>query len=331
MTSLPLTEPPAIADVRAAATRIAGVAVRTPLLEAPLLNDKIGARLLLKPECLQRTGSFKFRGAYNRISMIPEQARGRGVVAYSPGNHAQGVAAAARMLSTPATIIMPADAPTIKRANTEAWGATVVPYDRYIESREEIGAALAERTGASIVRPYDDPGIIAGQGTIGLEIAAQATELGAALDAVLVCCGGGGLVSGTALALSDAAPGVPVWCVEPEEFDDTRRSLASGTRQSNAAEARSICDALLAPTPGDITFALNARLLAGGLAVSDDEALAAMATAFEAFKVVLEPGGAVALAAALSGKLPIDGKTIAVVGSGGNVDPAVFRQALERA
>ncbi|NQW10579.1 MAG: threonine/serine dehydratase [Alphaproteobacteria bacterium] len=331
MTSSLPTDPPTVADIRAAAARIAGVAVRTPLLEAPLLNDRIGARLLLKPECLQRTGSFKFRGAYNRISMIPAGDRGRGVVAYSSGNHAQGVAAAARMLNTPATIIMPSDAPAIKRANTEAWGATVVPYDRYSENREAIGAALAERTGATIVRPYDDPGIIAGQGTIGLEIAAQAAELDASLDAVLVCCGGGGLVSGTALALSDTAPGVPVWCVEPEGFDDTRRSLDSGTRQSNAADAHSICDALLAPTPGEITFPLNKRLLAGGLAVSDDEALAAMATAFEAFKVVLEPGGAVALAAALSGKLPIAGKTIAVVGSGGNVDPAVFRRALESA
>ena len=228
MTSLPLTEPPAIADVRAAATRIAGVAVRTPLLEAPLLNDKIGARLLLKPECLQRTGSFKFRGAYNRISMIPEQARGRGVVAYSSGNHAQGVAAAARMLSTPATIIMPADAPTIKRANTEAWGATVVPYDRYIESREEIGAALAERTGASIVRPYDDPGIIAGQGTIGLEIAAQATELGAALDAVLVCCGGGGLLAGVAAAYKLSGSKARVVGVEPEGAQSMAISVREG-------------------------------------------------------------------------------------------------------
>lgn len=328
--STPFDRLPTVADVHAAADRIAGQAVRTPLLESPLLNRRLGGRLLVKAECLQRTGSFKFRGAFNRISMIPEPDRARGVVAYSSGNHAQGVAAASRLLGAPATIVMPSDAPAVKLANTEAWGATVVTYDRYTEVREEIGAEIAERTGATIVRPYDDPGIIAGQGTIGLEIAAQAAEAGAEPDAVLVCCGGGGLVSGTALALSEAAPGVPVYAVEPEGFDDTRRSLSSGRRETNASDARSACDALLAPTPGELTFALNSRLLAGGFAVSDDDAFAAMAEAFASLKIVLEPGGAVALAAVLSGRIDVAGRALVVVASGGNVDAGLYADVLAR-
>ena len=321
-------EPPVFDDVLAAAERIKGHAVRTPLLESPLLNERLGGRLLVKPECLQRTGSFKFRGAFNRISMIPEEDRKNGIVAYSSGNHAQGVAAAANMLGAPATIIMPEDAPAIKRANTEAWGATVQTFNRYTESREEIGDALAKEKGATIVRPYDDPGVMAGQGTVGLEISEQLDALGAQADVVLVCCGGGGLVSGTALALSNRKPGLPVYSVEPANFNDTERSLEVGERVENQSGAQSICDALLAPTPGELTFQLNSKLLKAGLSVSDDEALEAMAIAFETLKIVVEPGGAVALAAALSGKLDINGKTIVAVASGGNVDAAMFNRAL---
>lgn len=328
MTSSTRSDLPSAADVRTAAARLAGFAVRTPLIESPLLNARLGGRLLVKAEPLQRTGSFKFRGAFNRISLLSAAERPRGIVAVSSGNHAQGVAAAAAILGLPATVVMPADAPAIKRVNAEALGATVITYDRYGEDREAIVAEIAARTGATIVTPYDDPGIICGQGTVGVEIAEQAAELGTRPDAVLVCCGGGGLVSGTALALSEAAPGVPVWCVEPSSFDDTRRSLDAGRRLRNPPDARSICDALLSPTPGEITFALNRRLLAGGLVVSDDEVRHAMRTAFEAFKLVVEPGGAVAIAAVLSGRVEIAGRTVVAVASGGNVDPETFREAL---
>ncbi len=322
------SELPVFEDVRAAARRIEGHAVRTPLLGSPALDEKLGGRLLVKAEPLQRTGSFKFRGAYNKLSQIPQAARANGVVAYSSGNHAQGVAAAAKMLGIPAWIIMPKDAPAIKIARTKEYGATVVPYDRYTEDREAMGLELQAKHGATLVRPYDDPDIIAGQGTIGLEIAEQCGALGIKPDAVIVCCGGGGLVSGTALALSQAMPGVPVYSAEPKDFDDTKRSLESGRRESNDPKARSICDALLAATPGEMTFALNSRLLKGGLAVSDDEARAAMATAFLELKLVLEPGGAVAIASVLSGKYPIKGRTVVAVASGGNVDPAQFAQVL---
>lgn len=321
-------DPPVFTDITAAADRLAWHVVRTPLLESTRLNDQVGGRLLIKAECLQRTGSFKFRGAFNRMSLIPDGRRAAGVVAYSSGNHAQGVAAAARAFGVAATIVMPKDAPAIKVANTKADGGEVVFYDRYRDVREEIGARLAEERGATIVKPYDDPGIIAGQGTIGLEIAAQLATLETPADAVLVPCGGGGLVSGIALALNSALPGVPVYAVEPAAFDDTRRSLVAGSRLANDPAARSICDALLAPTPGEITFALNHQLLAGGLTASDEAARAAMAAAFDAFKIVVEPGGAVALAAALTGQLDIGGKTVVVVASGGNVDPAVFTGAL---
>lgn len=331
MASLTNSTPPRFDDVLAAAGRIEGHAVRTPLLEAPLLNAKLGGRLLVKPEMLQKTGSFKFRGAFNRISMIPEAQRKAGVVAYSSGNHAQGVACAAAMLRLPAVIVMPADAPAIKIANTRAYGAEVVTYDRFGENREEIGARIAAERGATIVRPYDDSGVIAGQGTIGLEIAEQAAELGAMLDAVLVCCGGGGLVSGTALALSEKLPGVPVYAVEPAGFDDTARSLASGARVANDMSNRSICDALLAEKPGEITFELNRKLLKAGLVVSDAEAQVGMAHAFRYLKLVAEPGGAVALAAAVTGKIDMKGKAVAVVCSGGNVDQATFLDALTKA
>jgi threonine dehydratase len=322
---------PVFDDVVAAAKRIEGFAVKTPLLEAPALNAKLGGRLLLKAEPLQRTGSFKFRGAYNTLTQIPAEKRKNGVVAFSSGNHAQGVAAAAQLLGMPAWIIMPIDAPAIKIARTKEYGATVVPYDRYTQDREKLGEELQAKHGATLVKPYDDPNVIAGQGTTGLEIAAQCQALGIVPDAVVVCCGGGGLVAGTALALSGTLPGVPVYSAEPAGFDDTKRSLETGTRQKNDPAARSFCDALLAPTPGELTFALNGKLLKGGFAVTDAEVQHAMATLFAEFKLVAEPGGAVAATAVLSGKLPIKGKTIVAVVSGGNVDPATFADALKAA
>ena len=315
-------------DVRDAAATIAGVAVRTPLLEYRFLNEKAGRRVLIKFEGAQIGGAFKFRGAYNRLARIPEAERASGVVAWSSGNHAQGVAAAARILGIPAAIVMPADAPAIKMANTRALGAEVVPYDRATQSREEIATRLAEERGAVLVPSFDDPYIIAGQGTAGLEIIEQAAELGAGIGQVLVCCGGGGLVAGIATALNDALPDVPVWSVEPEAFDDTARSLVSGRREAVAAGASSICDALLAPMPGELTFPINKALLAGGLSVSDAEVRAAMRYAFEVLKLVIEPGGAVALAALLAGKAPeTEGATVVVV-SGANVDPAFFGELL---
>jgi len=319
---------PTFADIEDAAKRLAGNAVVTPLIEQPALNERIGGRVLLKAETLQRTGSFKFRGAFNRLSQIPEPDRPAGVVAYSSGNHAQGVAAAAKLLKLHATIIMPSDAPQIKIDGTRYYGAEVVTYDRESQSREAIGQALARETGAILVRPYDDPDVIAGQGTCGLEIARQAEALGAKLDQALVCCGGGGLIAGTALALEALAPDCSVYCVEPEGFDDTRRSLSAGERVPVDPQAHSICDALLAPMPGEITFALNRRLLTGGLAVSDAEVRQAMAFAFRHLKLVIEPGGAVALAALLSGKVEARDRTSVLVLSGGNVDPALFAAIL---
>jgi threonine dehydratase len=319
---------PTIDDIRAAAERLRGQAVLTPLLESPALNKRLGGRLLVKAEPLQRTGSFKFRGAYNALVQFDERQRRAGVVTYSSGNHAQGIAAAAALLGIPATIVMPADAPAIKIANTKAYGAEVVLYDRYKESREDVGGKIADARGATIVAPYDEPRVIAGQGTAGLEIAAQAKALDAELDAVIVCCGGGGLTAGCATAIASESPDTEIYIAEPEGFDDTRRSLIAGERQSNDPQARSICDALLAPTPGVLTFEINRRLVTAGYAVSDAEVRRAMATAFAELKLVVEPGGAAALAAVLSGKFAIDGKTVAVTASGGNVDRETFAAAL---
>jgi len=315
-------------DVRAAAARIAGVAVRTPLLECAALDARCGGRIFIKPEVLQRTGSFKFRGAWNCLSQLSADERRGGVVAWSSGNHAQGVAAAARMLDIPALIVMPSDAPRLKIERTRGLGAEVVLYDRLKEVREEIGARIAAERGAVVVRPYDDPGIIAGQGTVGLEIAEDASRRGVALDGVLVPAGGGGLAAGTALALGAAMPEAKVWCVEPQGFDDHARSLTAGQRLDNEAGGQSFCDALLAPMPGELTFAINAVHLAGGLAVSDAEVAAAMRFAFEELKLVVEPGGAVALAAVLAGRFNAKGKSVALVLSGGNADPAAFARVL---
>lgn len=325
------TAPTAAIDadaVRAAARRIDGHAVRTPLLENARLNERVGGRVLIKPECLQHSGSFKFRGAYNRLAQLSAVERRAGVVAWSSGNHAQGVADAARRLGIAATIVMPSDAPAIKAANTRALGATIVPYDRRHESREAIATAIADERGAVLVPSFDDPDIIAGQGTVGLEIAEQARAYGTAPDAVLVCCGGGGLVAGAAIALEAELPGTRVYTVEPAGFDDTARSLAAGSRLANTPDAASICDALLAPSPGEITFPINLRLLAGGLVVTDGEVRTAMRYAFETLKLVVEPGGAVALAALLASRIEAKGRTTAVVLSGGNVDPELFAEVI---
>jgi threonine dehydratase len=274
----------------------------------------------VKFEGAQRTGSFKFRGAYNRLSRIPAEAKSAGVVSWSSGNHAQGVAAAAQLLSMPATIVMPLDAPAIKVANTRALGAEIIPYDRYTQSREEIAAALANERGATLIPSYDDPFVMAGQGTIGLEIAEQAREAGAKIGPVLVCCSGGGLVSGIATILKHLEPASSIYSVEPEHFDDTARSLISGRRETNSCDAKSICDALLVATPGELTFPINKALLSGGLVVSDDQVRAAMRFAFHSMKIVVEPGGAVALAAALHGLQPPAAGVVVVVVSGANVD-----------
>ncbi|MFW2543067.1 threonine ammonia-lyase [Primorskyibacter sp. 2E107] len=318
-----------IARIEAAGERLKGQARRTPLLGAPALDEIAGRRLLIKPECLQRTGSFKFRGGWAALSALPEGARRRGVIAFSSGNHAQGVALAAREHGAPAVIIMPSDAPRLKIENTRALGAEVVLYERGgAESRESIGARLSAERGLTLIKPYDDPEVIAGQGTCGLEIAQQAAELGITEAEVLVCCGGGGLTAGIALALEARAPGMRVRPAEPEGFDDTARSLALGERQSNAREAGGLCDAILTPTPGALTFPITSRLCGPGVVVTDEEALKAMALAFRHLKVVAEPGGAVALAGALFHGDELEGETAIATISGGNVEAAVFAQAL---
>lgn len=322
---------PTFADVQAAARRLDGVTIRTPLLENERVNRALGGRLFIKAECLQRTGSFKLRGAYNFLAAMSEADRAKGVVGWSSGNHAQGLAEAARLLGVKATIVMPSDAPALKVANTKASGAEVILYDRVKDSREEIGHGIAAKTGATIVPPYDHPWILTGQGTAGIEIAEQAKVLGVTLDAVAAPCSGGGLATGVALGVKGISPTTSVHAGEPAGFDDLARSLATGTKQKNEKLSGSICDALLAPTPGDVTFPLAQKVLGPGLVVSDDEVLDAMELAFREFKLVVEPGGAVALAAALTGKLPVKGRAVAVVCSGGNVDHETFKRALGRA
>ena len=311
--------------ILAAAQRLAGHARTTPLLNAPLLDRIAGRRIWVKAECLQLTGSFKFRGAWSAVTALSEKARKRGVIAFSSGNHAQGVAHAAALLGAPAVIVMPFDAPAIKFANTKAYGAEVVLYDRATEDREAIGLALSQARGLTLIRPYDEPLVIAGQGTVGLEIATQAAEAGITGADVLTCCGGGGLTAGIALAL-EPHPNLRVRPVEPEGFDDTARSLAAGTIQRNAVAFGSICDAIVTPEPGKITFPILQRLCGPGLVVTDAEALSAMALAFAHLRIVVEPGGAVALAAAIFRQdLP---DTVICTASGGNVDPQTYRMAL---
>ncbi len=315
-----------IRDIEDAARRLRGVAVRTPLIENAELNERAGCRVLLKPECLQRTGSFKIRGAYNLMSRLSDEEKKRGVVAYSSGNHAQGVAAAARILGIHAVIVMPADAPRAKLENTRSLGGEVVTYDRYSENREAIAEEIARERGSVTVPPYDHADTIAGQGTVGLEIAEQAAELGLSPDRVLICCSGGGLTSGSAIALKDRFPAVIVQTVEPQDFDDTARSLSAGERIENDAGAMSICDALLVATPGEITFPILKKTTGPGLSVSDAEVRDAMRFAFSHLKLVVEPGGAVALAAVLAGRGSEGADTVVAVLSGGNVDESLFAE-----
>lgn len=322
---------PTLDDVREAASALAPHAVRTPLLESPFLNARLGARILLKAEVLQRTGSFKFRGAYNCVSRVDRDVHPGGVVACSSGNHAQGVAEAARICGVPAVIVMPADAPAIKIERTRRSGAEIVLYDRHEEDRDAIAAAISADRKMAFVSPYDNFHVIAGQGTVGLELAEQAKAVGAELEAVLVPASGGGLTAGTALAVKAAMPDARVYTVEPAGFDDYARSLRSGVRESNAPGARSICDALLMPCPGELTFAMNKDRLAGGLVVSDEEVRTAVAFAFRELKLAVEPGGAVALAALLSGRYVPSGAPVALVLSGGNIDPPVLAGCLEAA
>jgi threonine dehydratase len=322
---------PTSADVFAAASRLAHQAIVTPAIVNAAVNDRIGATVIFKAETLQVGGAFKFRGAYNRLSQLDAEQRSRGVVAWSSGNHAQGVAAAAQRVGTRAVIVMPNDSPSIKIENTLRFGAEIVHYDRYSQDREQIGRDLAREMGAVLVPPYDDPHIIAGQGTTALELAAQTrAELNRDLDVLMAPCGGGGLVSGCALALCAVSPRTSIYAVEPAGFDDTARSLRSGQRETNAPDARTICDALMPPRPGELTFPINREHLSGALVVSDDEVLDAIAFAWRELKLVVEPGGCVALAALLHDKLDVRGKTVGIVLSGGNVDPAVYREALSR-
>ena len=323
-----MPRPPSHADVVAAAERLKGVAVRTPLIASPVLSERTGARVFLKPECLQRTGSFKFRGAWNAVSQIPESERAKGVVACSSGNHAQGVAEAARLFGVAATILMPADAPALKIARTKRSGASVVTYDRASQDREALTVELAAKTGGDLVHPYDDARVVAGQGTVGLEIVEDLAALGLVPDLVLTPASGGGLAAGIALGLEAAAPAARVVMVEPVGFEDQAHSLAAGRRVANARTAGSICDALLTPMPGEIGFAVAQAHGSSAVAVSDDEALAAIAFAVGEHKLVTEPGGVVALAALLERRVEVAGRTVVVVLSGGNVDPALLARAL---
>ncbi len=323
-------------EIRHAAERIAGKAVRTPLLEAPLLDQRLGCRVLVKAESLQLTGSFKFRGAYNRIAQLTRQELDRGVVAYSTGNHAQGVAAAARTAGTSAVIVVPNDIPAIKKRNTQSWGAELAYYQREVEDRVAIAAAIADERHAVIVPPFDDDRIIAGQGTIGLELVEQAGALGVTLDAVVIPCGGGGLSAGIATAVKALSPETRIYLVEPSNYDDTLRSMAAGDRIANdlgPGHGTTICDALTAEIPGELTFPINQRLADGVLAIDDNLVAEGLYAAFADLNLVLEPSGAIALAALVTGALgqefDVSGKSIAVIGSGGNVDPLTYRDALQ--
>ena len=318
---------PTAADVANAAKLLSGVAVRTPLLSNLTLDRKTGGRIFLKPEVLQRTGSFKFRGAYNRIARIPSSEKG-GVVAFSSGNHAQGVAAAAKLRGLSAVIVMPRDAPRAKIERTKSHGAEIVLYDRESESRDEIGQRIAAERGAVLVPPFDDPLVIAGQGTVGQEICEDLGEQGAGPDIVLTPASGGGLAAGIALAVKEKYPAARILTVEPAGFDEYAHSFRSGKRERNARATGSICDALLCPTPGEITFEINRRLVGEGVAATDDEVRAAMRFAFSELKLVVEPGGAVALAALLACAVDVRGKTVAIVLSGGNVDAKLFAEII---
>ncbi|MDP1617193.1 threonine/serine dehydratase [Phenylobacterium sp.] len=318
-----------LADIEAAADRIRGLAIETPLIESPALNEKMGLRVLLKAETLQRVGAFKFRGAYNRLVQLDADERARGVVAFSSGNHAQGVALAARLLGIPALIVMPKDAPAVKVAATRVYGAEVRFYDRLTDSREAIAAEIAEERGAVVVPAFDDPHIMAGQGTVGLELVAQARAAGATLDVVAAPISGGGLLAGLATAVKALSSHTAMVGVEPEGFDDTLKSLQAGARQTFKPTGRSLCDSLESPAPGVLTFPVMQQTVADVALVSDREITEAMRYAFSTLKLVVEPGGVAALAALLAGKIDVAGKTsIALVLSGGNVDPEQFAQVI---
>ncbi|MBO9425311.1 threonine/serine dehydratase [Labrenzia sp. R4_1] len=317
-------------DIVEAADALVGVAVKTPLLTNPALDERVGGRVLIKPECLQRSGSFKFRGAYNCLQQLDPDVRAKGVVACSSGNHAQGIASSAKIFGMPATIVMPADAPQVKLERTRGYGATVITYDRATEDRDKIAAEICADTGATFVHPYNDPAVIAGQGTVGLELAAQAKDLGVRLDDVLACTGGGGLSSGIALALANTSPETVFHTVEPQFFDDYKRSLETGALLSNPAKSGSICDALLSESPGEIGFSILRQFAGEGYTVTDEQVLDAVAFAFSELKLVVEPGGAAALAALLSGKLDLRERTVGVVLTGGNIDPKMLFKAVSR-
>lgn len=319
---------PTIDEIRAAAARIAPHAQITPLLTSPALDARAGGRVLLKAEVLQHTGSFKLRGALNRLLQLSDDERSRGVVAYSSGNHAQAVAYSASLLGMRSVIIMPKDAPALKIERTRAFGGEVVLYDRYTEDREAIGNAIAQEGRLTLVPPFEDPHIVAGQGTLALEAFHQAAGMGYAPDTLLVCCGGGGLTAGCALVAEAVSPSTVVHPCEPAEFDDMARSLRAGHRVANAPGTRSICDAIVTPTPGEFTFSINQPRVGDGLTVTDDEVLAAIAFAVRELKLVVEPGGAAALAALLSGKLDTRDRTTLVVVTGGNIDPAMLARAI---
>jgi threonine dehydratase len=319
---------PTAQDVDAAAQLLRGVALHTPLVTSPVLDALTGARVFLKAETLQRTGSFKFRGAYNRLASIPREQRAGGVVAFSSGNHAQGVAAAARLLGMPAVIVMPSDAPRGKRARTAALGAEIVLFDRATDDREAIARDIAGKRNAVLVPPYDDPKVIAGQGTVGREIIEDLAALGLVPDVIAVTASGGGLTAGIALAVKSRVPDVRLYTAEPAGFDDHARSFKSGQRESNAALTGTICDALMARMPGELTFAINRALVGEGVSATDQEVTAAMAFAFHELKLVVEPGGAVALAALISNKIAIRGKIAVAVLSGGNVDAELFHRLV---
>ena len=315
--------------ITAAAVRLKGHARVTPMLTSPFLDDIAGRRVLVKAECLQHTGSFKFRGGWSAVSALTDNALKTGVIAFSSGNHAQGVAMAAAAHGAPAVIVMPSDAPQMKIDNTRTLGAEVILYDRETEDRDEIGARIAAERGLTLIKPYDEPQVIAGQGTTGLEIAQQAAALGVTSGDVLVCCGGGGLTSGIALALAEMAPDMRVRPAEPEHFDDVTRSLVSGKIERNATHSGSICDAIITISPGNITFPILQTHCGPGVVVTDDECLRAMGLAFSRLKIVVEPGGAAALAAALFHPDQFRGDAVIAVTTGGNVDPAQFARALE--
>ena len=328
MTETASTPLVAAADIDAAAKVVAPFAVRTPLLTFPVLDERIGTKVFLKPEMLQRTGSFKFRGAFNKLASIPLAQRSGGVVAFSSGNHAQGVAAAAKILNMQATIVMPADSPLTKRERTKSYGAEVVLYDRDRDDREAISNDIARKRGATLVRPYDDPFVIAGQGTAGREIAEDMAALGLVPDIVVAPASGGGLIAGVATAVKAKFPQSQIVVAEPKGYDDHALSLKAGHREAHPVAARTICDALMAMMPGELTFAINSKLLANGVSVSDEEVGAAVAFAYRELKLVVEPGGAVGLAALLAGRIDAKGKNVVIVLSGGNVDAELFARLV---